>query len=291
MRKAAIGIGIGVAVVILALSICLRPATPSNYIYEDGRILVGGDDEPIELINNPDATNPTYAELIVFVKEDPADEHYYAGDFAVLLGTAEVSYVCSDFAEDMHNNAEAAGIRAAWVSIDFEGDDKGHALNAFETTDRGLVYIDCTGKGALTLRVPPAPRDLVKTEQGTSLMESDPTSWDKVAYVEIGKEYGLIPLEQAESPSYSFYEEFKREWERYERLLNDYNDEVARYNQEIQGKIYYEGTPELASIEAWEASLLQQEQQLHELQSELGDFRFEPLGIVEDINVYWGNSQ
>jgi hypothetical protein len=286
-------LGIAIFVIaIISLAICLRPGTPSNskYIYEDGAILVGADGEPIELINNPDATNPTSAELIAFVKEDPTDEHYYAGDFAVLLGTAEVSYVCSDFAEDMHNNAEAAGIRAAWVSIDFEGDDKGHALNAFETTDRGLVYIDCTGKGALTLRVPHDPYDLVKTEQGTSLMESDPTSWDKVAYVEIGKEYGLIPLDQAESPSYSFYEEYEWKWQNYETLLNDYNDEVARYNQEISGKIYYEGTPELASIEAWEASLLQQEQQLDELQSELGDFRFEPLGIVEDINIYWGNS-
>ena len=283
-------IAIGVAIVILSLVICLRPVTPSNHIYEDGKILVGGDDKPIELINNPDATDHTFAELIAFVKEDPTDEHYYATDVDVYVGAAEVPYVCSDFAEDVHNNAEAAGIRAAWVSIDFEGDDKGHALNAFETTDRGLVYIDCTGKGSLRLRVPYDPYDLVKTEQGISLMESNPSSWDKVAYVEIGKEYGLIPLDQAESPSYSFYEEYERKWQRYERLLNDYNDEVAQYNQEIEGRIYYEGTPELASIEAWEATLRQQEQELDELKEELGDFRFEPLGIVEDINVYWGSS-
>jgi len=275
-------------IAIIAFAICLRPITPSKYIYEDGAILVGADGKPIELINNSSATNPAYAMLVAFINKDPTDEHHYVTELDVCIGTAEVPYSCSDFAEDVHNNAEAAGIKAAWVSIGFEGDDKGHALNAFETTDRGLVYIDCTGQGLLRLVL---PYDLVKTEQGDNLMEPEPTSWDKVAYVEIGEEYGLIPLDQVESQSYSFYEEYKREWERYERLLNDYNDEVARYNQEIEGKIYYEGTPELASIEAWEAALRQQEQELDELRGELGDFRFEPLGIVEDINIYWGDSQ
>jgi hypothetical protein len=55
----------------------------------------------------------------------------------------------------LHNNAEKAGIRCAYVSLDMVGysdpynlgiaSDAGHACNAFETTDRGLVYIDCTG--------------------------------------------------------------------------------------------------------------------------------------------------
>jgi len=46
-----------------------------RYIYENGAIMVGGDGEPIELINNPNATNPTYAELVAFIKEDSTDEH------------------------------------------------------------------------------------------------------------------------------------------------------------------------------------------------------------------------
>jgi hypothetical protein len=329
-----VGVVVGAVILIVALAICLWPATPSNYIYEDGGILVGGDGEPIELINNPDATDHTFAELIAFVKEDPTDEHYYAGDFAVLFGTAEVSYVCSDFAEAMHNNAEAAGIRAAWVSIDFEGDDKGHALNAFETTDRGLVYIDCTGKGALTLRVPHDPYDLVKTEQGTSLMASDPTSWDKVAYVEIGKEYGLIPLDQAESPSYSFYEEYEQKQQEYEELVSDYNDEVTLYNQAVTsyedasygipppeapdaseygtsleeeqrlffdqlewitemldwGLRKYGSKEQWLELADWAARLQEKEQLIAELGEGLGDFRFEPLGIVEDVSIYWGSS-
>jgi len=332
MRKATIGIGIVIA--IAALAICLWPRTPSKYIYEDGGILIGADGEPIELINNPDATNPTFAGLIAFVKEDPTDEHYYATDFDVLFGAAEVPYVCSDFAEDMHNNAEAAGIRAGWVSIDFEGDDKGHALNAFETTDRGLVYIDCTGKGLLRLRVPYDPYDLVKTEQGISLMESNPTSWDKVAYVEIGKEYGLIPLDWAESLSYSFYEEYEQKQQEYEKLVSDYNDEVALYNQAVTsyedpsygipppeapdiseygtsleesrrlffdllewetemlgwGERRYGSKEQWVELADWGARLQEKRQLIDELGGGLGDLRFEPLGIVEDINIYWGNS-
>jgi len=117
----------------------------ARYIYENGVIQVGGDGKPIELIDNPDATNPTYAELVAFIKEDSTNELTYI----VVEGNGTAgpirTYICSDFAETVHNNAEEAGIRAAWVSIYFDGVDEGHALNAFETTDRGLVYVDCTG--------------------------------------------------------------------------------------------------------------------------------------------------
>ena len=63
--------------------------------------------------------------------------------------------ICADFAERLHNNAEMAGIRCGYVSLDTTGytdphnlgiaPDSGHACNVFATTDRGLIYIDCTG--------------------------------------------------------------------------------------------------------------------------------------------------
>ena len=40
--------------------------------------------------------------------------------------------------------AEAAGIRAAEVQVTLVGENVGHALNAFLTTDKGLVYVDDT---------------------------------------------------------------------------------------------------------------------------------------------------
>ena len=63
--------------------------------------------------------------------------------------------MCCDFAERLHNNAEMAGIRCAYVYVKLTGYtdpynygipySTSHACNAFETTDRGLVYIDDTG--------------------------------------------------------------------------------------------------------------------------------------------------
>ncbi len=183
--------------------------------------------------------------------------------------------VCADFAEDVHNNAEAKGIRAAWVGIEFREAGDGHALNAFETTDRGLVYVDCTG-----------------TSVGERFRQSlevsfKPMSQDKIAYVEIGKEYGVIDITIAKSPLYSFYDEYKQKRYEYQKLLYDYNEEIRQYNREIEGKVYYEGSSELARIEAWEAKLEEINQVLNRLAEELGDFWFEPLGIVEDVFTRW----
>jgi len=249
------------------------------YIYENGALQVGGDGEPIELMNNPDTTNPTYGELVAFIQEDPTDTNDY-------LENSYIGYVCADFAEDVHNNAEAAGIRTAWVSIQFEGSDKGHALNAFETTDMGLVYIDCTGENfasKLNLR-------LVETEEGFSFVSDSPTSWDAIAYVEMGKEYGLIPIDKAKSLLYSFYGEYEQQWQEYKELLNEYNSDVEKYNQEVKGKVYRQGSPELARIEAWKASLKKKGKIINKLGEELGNVWFEPKGIVKDIHLHWGKS-
>jgi len=159
----------------------LAPTPSSNttrmtktHVYTDGRIEVRGSGEPVELINNPDATNPTFAELVAFIERDRTDEYSY------IFGPPKNAFVCSDFAETVHNNAEAAGIRAAWVGIDIEGEPEGHALNAFETTDLGLVYIDCTGKG----------------------LWDDPancSSWDRRVRVETGKPYAVADIDKAKT--------------------------------------------------------------------------------------------
>lgn len=95
--------------------------------------MIGGDGKLISLVNYNDATNTTYTDVVKFIKADKTDQKKYTS-----------SYVCSDFAEDVHNNAEKAGIKTAWVTIEFKS-GPGHACNAFYTTDKGLVFIDCTG--------------------------------------------------------------------------------------------------------------------------------------------------
>ena len=94
---------------------------------------VGGDGEDIELFNNPQAHDPSWDELETFLASDKTDKRTYIDGW----------FVCADFTEMLHNNAEAAGIRAAFVDVILSSGE--HACNAFNTTDEGLVYIDCTG--------------------------------------------------------------------------------------------------------------------------------------------------
>ena len=110
----------------------------------------------VTLTNVKNATDPTYDQLIKFIISDRTDEIEY--DYN--------NFVCADFAQTVHNNAERAGIKAAWVSIEFKNRKYGHACNAFNTTDKGMVFIDCTG---------PNPY-----RSG---------NWDSIVELEIGKEY------------------------------------------------------------------------------------------------------
>jgi hypothetical protein len=112
----------------------------TNRVFVHGAYLIGADGHAITLKNNPNAKNPTWEELKNFLLKDKTDLIEYDYD----------KFVCADFAEMVHNNAEQAGIKAAYVSIKlgpcaYYPISGGHALNAFETTDKGLVYIDCTG--------------------------------------------------------------------------------------------------------------------------------------------------
>jgi len=109
-----------------------------------------------DIVNYETSSNPTWAKLLDFLLKDETDEHAYVSGI----------YVCGDFARDVHNNAERAGIRTAYVAVRFASDY--HALNAFKTTDRGLVFIDCTG--------------LLASEPG-------PSNRDKTVDVRLGRSY------------------------------------------------------------------------------------------------------
>ena len=72
---------------------------------------IGPDGQPIILVGNPAATDPTFAQLESFLLSDKTDQNIYIPG----------AYVCADFARDVYNNAEKAGIRAAFVGIEFTG--------------------------------------------------------------------------------------------------------------------------------------------------------------------------
>jgi len=135
-----------------------------SYVFYQGAVMVGADDHYIVLRNNPAARNQSWAELKAFLQSDQTDRRAYVTG----------KFTCGDFAELLHNNAEAAGIRAAIVAVELrpagmaEGTTN-HSLNAFETTDKGLMYIDTTSSA-----------------QGYYA--------DKVVLVEVGQEYEPVSI-------------------------------------------------------------------------------------------------
>ena len=75
-------------------------------------------------------SNPTYKEMREFLASDKTDSNPFI----------EGEYVSFDFAVELNNNAEANGIRAAYVAIFSK--EWGHGMVAFETIDKGLILIE-----------------------------------------------------------------------------------------------------------------------------------------------------
>ncbi|MBN1690030.1 MAG: hypothetical protein JW901_03305 [Dehalococcoidia bacterium] len=74
-----------------------------------------------------------YEEVLGFLKEDKTDEQEFIDQY----------FDCISFANDLKERATTHGIKCAVVSMDLTGTKRiGHAINAFETTDRGIVYFD-----------------------------------------------------------------------------------------------------------------------------------------------------
>ena len=85
---------------------------------------VGSTSQAIEL------KNPTFQELRDFILRDPTNRNKFVLN----------QYECRHYATEVNNNAEAEGLRCAFVLLCY---DRGqHAVVAFDTTDRGLVYIE-----------------------------------------------------------------------------------------------------------------------------------------------------
>jgi hypothetical protein len=103
--------------------------------YESVLLPVTGAGQKIYLHNYYTTKDPTYDELIRFIMNDKTDTIIYDPD----------SFVCAQYTANVHNNAEKAGIRAGFVTVTFYDNDEGHGLNVFNTTDKGLVFIDSTG--------------------------------------------------------------------------------------------------------------------------------------------------
>jgi len=231
--------------------------------------------ERIYLINNKNANDPTWQQLVSFLTTDKTD----GNDYSLF------SFPCGAFAEEVHNNAEALGIRAAWVAVDFQDGGELHALNAFHTTDKGIVFVDCTSSYRSDI-VYPMISDPATGESREYKPERLPTC-DKVAYVVIGKEYGLITLDKAELPSYDFYEDYVQEWQDYERGVKEYNKRANEYISMLGGRTVIYNHSEYRKLKRMHDELEKERVELESQREILGDYGWEPLGVVSHVEIYW----
>ncbi len=261
------------SILLLFTLFILTSCRPAGLIYtEDGKIECGGDNEPIILTNSATAVDPTFEELVAFITADSTDRKKY-------IGEGPGAYVCADFAEEVHNNAEAAGIRAGWVSLTFEGTEEGHALNAFETSDKGLIFIDCTNSGR------------------TGSADKETPGWDAIAYIGEGKKYGVLPVERVLATKfdyycleYDFYTDCEKAWREYETELKAYNDEVDRFNREAGSRVYIIGSPEERRMTAWKEALAARERELELLAEKAGNRWLESeysSYLVKNVMIHW----
>jgi len=118
--------------------------------YDKGYEIGLGSDSKEVVASRVELHNPTYEEVREFLGHDKTDSNSFVRG----------EYVCFDFAAELNNNAEANGIRAAYVRI--RAKEWGHAVVAFETVDRGLVFIE-----------PQSDKDV-------SLVMGEPYPWQQV---------------------------------------------------------------------------------------------------------------
>ena len=281
---------------------------------------VKADNTPIMLINYRNATNPTWSELINFLQEDNTDSYVYNND----------TFVCGDFAELLHNNAETQGIRAGVVFVDFSnpgpypyyttipyemammpeladhyyrGDcywsnedwvsllneekeniisefntevEYDHMINVFNTTDKGLVFVDSTG---------------------INQVEKDEGEWqqciDAIAYISKGYRYGLISIDESESPKYDYFKEYEERLVDYLARSNRYDFYSIKYDRcmdKWDEKGYLYGTDDdYDNIVMFEEILWEHldKEWISLNSSSLSEEYYEPAGEVIDIEILW----
>ncbi|MBV6341214.1 hypothetical protein [Candidatus Magnetobacterium casense] len=93
---------------------------------------------PLILEDNKSAEDVSYQTLMVFLTEtrpqrDSINTFGWAGHPEGLL------YTCGYYVEQLHNEAEQKGIRAGIV---FLKSYEAHGINIFNTTDKGLIFVD-----------------------------------------------------------------------------------------------------------------------------------------------------
>jgi len=262
-------------------------------VYEDVQPPYKGA-KSMNIKNNPDAVNPSWEQLVAFLKQDTTEKIQYwdsplpetqaitarqntIGLLEVPKLESPVTFVCCEFANLLHDNAEASGIRAAVVAIHAKGEDYAHLLNAFETTDMGLVYIDCTGA-------------------------KDCNGFDKVCYIKKGEEAFGFELQDDNPWDYERFIAQKQLWDEYREIIEYYKIGFAQTS-------YYKKSHKIIGLEASVWSDIQypyvlppgdyqfsrdtfdKVKLMHDKVKKLGIKQLTPIfelkGTVTEVEIYW----
>ena len=150
--------------------------------------------------------------MIMFLNNDTSDMADYVSP----------DYTCGDFAVHLHDDAEAQGIRCGIVGVALNvsgytgldaryvipsqlgagnDSDTGHGFTVFNTTDRGLVYIDATG---------------VTSEEKAQGRQPH----YMVVYFKQGMPLGEIGVNQSESLDYAYYQQKESQYQAYDQNIS-----------------------------------------------------------------------
>lgn len=108
--------------------------------------ILNGTEAPVVLTENNSAKDPSLSTLLEFLANDTTETH----------PTIKYQYMCADYARQLHDDAEAAGIRAGIVSI--------HLPTTYHAVDYFVV-------------------------NGTKVIVDDSQGSDRYGYAEVGKQY------------------------------------------------------------------------------------------------------
>jgi hypothetical protein len=126
------------------LAICMCNTASAEYlINNNGEYLANPNHEKMEIHNNKYAKDPTFAEVIKILKKTTIDENEYSH-----------TYYCTEFAADLHDISENKyKKKCIIVTADSRDGSFKHCFNAYNTKDRGIVYVDVSsGDRIVTIR-------------------------------------------------------------------------------------------------------------------------------------------
>lgn len=118
-----------IIICVLGVFIACAPKVPYRTLKDFQK---AGDIPSFQKMDNPWAVDVTFEQLWSVLLEVP--QKY---DFKIIPGN------CGLYAEATHNELELRGVRAALVFAKI-GENYFHAFTAFNTTDRGRIYVDLT---------------------------------------------------------------------------------------------------------------------------------------------------